>query len=211
MGENFVYRAMSVAEGTKIFHLTHVVYDAGDSLGALLAFTGLFPFVVVVGLIAICWRERELLHHFTLVGLIGCEGFNKVLKRLIREPRPSLSPKDGFGMPSAHSQFAFFLLTFVTLLLCWKWRTRSKESITQLIFLWATAFAVCIGRVYLSYHTMSQVLVGVLVGCLLGLAWYLLYCACHPLFVCIPKWRFSRWYKLTYYEELYKNGVSIHD
>jgi len=198
----------SVTEGTKIFHLTHVVYEEGDWLGAFLAFTGLFPFVVVVGLIAICWRERELLHHFSLLGLMLCEGLNKVLKRIIREPRPPLSPKGGFGMPSAHSQFAFFLLTFCTLLLLLKWRTKSFESVAQLFGLWVAAFAVCIGRVYLSYHTLSQVLVGVVVGGVLGVVWYWVYCSCNPLFLSMQKWKICQWYHLSYLEELRTQGQS---
>jgi dolichyldiphosphatase len=41
--------------------------------------------------------------------------FSKILKRVIREPRPLNSPKKGHGMPSSHSQSIYY---FATVLCC---------------------------------------------------------------------------------------------
>lgn len=49
------------------------------------------------------------------------------------------------------------------------WNLLRKASIV------VTAAAVCVSRVYLTYHTGSQVLLGVCVGLVFGIAWFSLF------------------------------------
>ena len=105
------------------FSLTYVQYNAGDFVGFLCAGLSMAPVFLIVALVTATLSRRDL-HIFTgLVGQLLNTIFNVLIKRCIRQPRPSspahdnLSTPDavGFsphGMPSNHAQFVFFLLDF---------------------------------------------------------------------------------------------------
>lgn len=40
---------------------------------------------------------------------------SKIIKKILRLPRPDASPKGGYGMPSSHAQTLFFFFTYLTL------------------------------------------------------------------------------------------------
>lgn len=46
---------------------------------------------------------------------VGNAVFGKVIKSIIRQPRPSNSPKSGYGMPSSHAQSLFFFFSATSL------------------------------------------------------------------------------------------------
>lgn len=66
------------------------------------------------------------------------------------------------------------------------------ENISKFIILstvLTAAVLVCISRVYLQYHTVSQVLVGIFVGILFATVWFALtYLVFTPLFPQIVSW-----------------------
>lgn len=157
----------------KPFSFTHVLYRSGDRLGQLLALVSLAPVFVMVGLATLALSRRDI-HVCTLaVGQLLNEGLNYVLKHTLREPRPP-HPFQGhhlhvpaWGLPSDHSQFAFFFASYVTLFV-----RGSREGGVWAAAAWLGGAVVAASRVYLGYHTPWQVAVGAAVGAVTGAAWY---------------------------------------
>ncbi|CAH8462337.1 unnamed protein product [Heterobilharzia americana] len=80
-------------------------------------------------------------------------------------------------MPSNHAQFMGFFCAYFALFLYIRLNQKSccreTKGLIFLIFLLLTV-VVCYSRVYLLYHTFSQVLVGVTVGGVSAVIWFLL-------------------------------------
>ena len=113
---------------------------------------------------------------FSVAGQLVSEGVNQVLKRMIRQPRPNpfsslteaqscmwRSDSKSGGMPSDHCQYMAFLAIY-----CFN-RFRSKSL--SIVVCFPLALLTAYSRVYLSYHTIPQVIAGLAVGSLLGLLW----------------------------------------
>ena len=87
----------------------------------------------------------------------------------------------GYGMPSSHAQFVAFFSVYLTLFLLLRHSPHPSDTHRPTTFnqriilsLWGFLFAVavCASRVYLSYHTVNQVLVGCVAGTVCALAWF---------------------------------------
>jgi len=107
---------------------------------------------------------------FYIIFAITCVLLNeRVLKRVIQEPRPSGSASKSYGMPSGHSTscYAWMVWCLVEII------AHPASSIALTIFLICLTLVVLgpvpYARVYLQDHTNRQVLVGMLVGTFLGL------------------------------------------
>ncbi len=202
----------------KVFDLTLVLYDSQQPLLTLsLGLFALSPFMVLVGLCTLLLTSRHTrtwFHVSLLSGLCVSHLMNSALKRLIKGPRPvnpwleDLASKQcfaygnvssvGYGMPSAHAQFMFFLCAFIffSRVMLRGERTgadsggdggsgvkgvhkqrRSKAllwrwiSFDPIIVLWSVL--VCVSRVFHLYHTTQQVMLGAVVGSVLGVMWSL--------------------------------------
>lgn len=80
----------------------------------------------------------------------------------------------GYGMPSSHSQFMGFFAAYAVLYIKYRivetdWSLK-KARMTLVL---ATSIAVCVSRVYLTYHTVEQVLVGASLGTAFGALWFI--------------------------------------
>ena len=104
--------------------------------------------------------------------------------------RDSTKLFEEYGMPSSHSQFMFFVSTYMTLFVAF--RLRHQGSFWR--FVWCAlclglAMTVAYGRIYLHYHTWWQVLVGSSLGAVVALAWFLfVHCLLTPHFSWIASW-----------------------
>ena len=129
-------------------------------------------------------------------GQMTCEVLNFGLKRLIKEERPQQMHGKGYGMPSSHSQFvSFFSISFTLFLLLRHqpshsppitkqvsgaaiYPTYKQSTVAERVLLSALALAgaasVCASRIYLSYHTPKQVMVGVGAGAGFAMFWFAL-------------------------------------
>ena len=136
------------------------------------------PLVLFIYSLYLLWNKSNLFYYY-ICGVFLNSILNIFLKGLIKEPRPSEDPKlfnvalkhsirfkfvngyphDVFGMPSGHSQSAFFSTIFVYLAL-----KDIKISILYLIISLLTMYQ----RVLFKSHTVLQVLAGALVGILFG-------------------------------------------
>ncbi|ORY10535.1 DOLPP1 protein [Clohesyomyces aquaticus] len=161
--------------------LTHVHYNPADRISYLCAWLALVPQGLCVVYATLIWSNREIEIMLMFAGQLSCEAVNWVLKRLIKEERPKEMHGKGYGMPSSHAQFVtFFSLTLTLFLLL---RHQPHPTLTHTPFSFAQramlslvsllcAAAVASSRVYLSYHTPKQVLVGSAAGAVYAIFWF---------------------------------------
>mmetsp|Transcript_29058 Transcript_29058/g.69208 ORF Transcript_29058/g.69208 Transcript_29058/m.69208 type:complete len:510 (-) Transcript_29058:45-1574(-) len=150
----------------------------------------------LVARICVCRGTREL----CLAVLVLSTFFlnELVLKHFLSQPRPEQSCCTSCGMPSSHSAFALSIWIFQLMDLSWRldfrhsswtWRSVSEvfkspwrhwdvftvQQFLVLCFAWSVLMLpVPASRVNLGDHSMSQVLAGGAVGCLMGMAlWFL--------------------------------------
>lgn len=87
----------------------------------------------------------------------------------------------GYGMPSSHAQFVSFFSVTLTLFLLFRHVPHPTDTHTPFTFggrfflsllALASAGTVATSRIYLSYHTPKQVMVGVAAGAAFAVAWF---------------------------------------
>lgn len=120
---------------------------------------------------------RELEACVVAFGQLMNEIFNNVIKNIIKQPRPisfgasfqNDTIRSGYGMPSAHSQFMGFCLSYNSLKIYTSWRNLSIFE--KCIFssgLALLSFCVCFSRVILHYPQLRPGDCGFSVGALNG-------------------------------------------
>ncbi|EAA08176.3 AGAP002666-PA [Anopheles gambiae str. PEST] len=188
--------------------LTLVEYPKGDFVGKLLAWISLAPLGIGAGFVALILFRRDLHTIVFFLGTLVNECLNILLKHWIQEPRPVSRAQiwTEYGMPSSHSQFMCFFATYVLLFIFIRLHHINNsnsarfERLVRLLVLaicWTAAFLVCFGRIYLLYHTLSQVLIGALVGTVMGALWFLLtHFVLTPYFPMVVLWRVSELFLL---------------
>lgn len=72
--------------------LTHVHYNPNDPVSHISAYLALVPQALVITYVALIWSTREIEILLMFAGQMGCEGLNWILKRYIKEERPSRKP-----------------------------------------------------------------------------------------------------------------------
>ncbi|XP_036042148.1 dolichyldiphosphatase 1 isoform X2 [Onychomys torridus] len=181
------------------------VHDlTGDLSGRLLAYLSLSPIFVIVGFVTLIIFKRELHTISFLGGLALNEGVNWLIKHVIQEPRPCGGPHTAvgtkYGMPSSHSQFMWFFSVYSFLFLYLRMHQTNNARFLDLLWrhvltlgLLTAAFLVSYSRVYLLYHTWSQVLYGGIAGSLMAIAWFIFTQeVLTPLFPRIAAWNRQR-------------------
>lgn len=125
--------------------------------------------------------------------------FSKILKEILAQPRPpgmchALGTCHSYGMPSTHSQFMIFCASYATFYYIYKRHTMIHEQQTmkskntrptfeqrrflsyqtrvEQSLLWIMALTVASARVSLGYHSISQVLVGGILGIICAYIWF---------------------------------------
>ncbi|KAK1129932.1 hypothetical protein K0M31_019628 [Melipona bicolor] len=183
--------------------LTLVEYPQGDLFGKFLALISLVPFVIIAGFITLILFRRDLHTISFFSGVIFNECINFILKHTICETRPMKRNVVyvEYGMPSMHAQFIWFFAMYTTLFICIRLHHANNSSISEK-FWRITVIAACIivailmtySRVYLLYHTNSQVLWGTFIGLILGAVWFAItHVVLTPIFPIIVSWRISEY------------------
>ncbi|KAI1615824.1 dolichyldiphosphatase [Exophiala viscosa] len=162
--------------------LTHVRYNPNDPLSYASAWLALVPQGLCVTYVSLIWASREIEILLMFAGQMACEALNFVLKRLIREERPTQMHGKGYGMPSSHSQFVAFFSVSLSLWLLFRHVPTTGEDYSPstyaerlLLSVLACMGAAAVGasRVYLNYHTPKQVLIGMAAGASFAVIWFL--------------------------------------
>ena len=150
-----------------------------DILSKIFNVTGQYgPVFLLIYSCYLLWDKQTLFFYYT-VGILFNTILNLIIKGIIQEPRPSEDlktfnlalkngrrfifkngiPHDIFGMPSGHSQSSLFSAIFVFLSL-------KKPKILGIYLL--LSFIIMAQRVAFNYHTVTQVIVGSIVGGFFG-------------------------------------------
>jgi len=173
-----------MSNATEVAHvaldLTHVLYDESSHLAHALALLTLSPILLCPAYLALALYTRELLFFELGAGQLLCEGFNYVLKHAIKQERPNLDLGQGYGFPSSHSQWMGYFAAFMVCHLTFRHRFATtgtwmldcmwKATVYSGVILWSALVAT--SRYYLSYHTVPQVLWGLVIGVAFGAAYY---------------------------------------
>jgi len=140
------------------------------------------PFILIFLSWYLLWNNKNLLFYYT-IGIFINSILNIILKGIFQQPRPTIDnkkvnlvklhakqnffrngiPFDIFGMPSGHAQSTFFTTVYIYLAL--------KQINLLYIFLFFSIL-ICFQRVKFDYHTISQVIVGAIVGSAFGYVVY---------------------------------------
>jgi dolichyldiphosphatase len=169
---------MTTAMDQDAFVYSFVEYPRGSIFGQCLALVSLFP-IFILSAYAVLLLSRRDLHTFTLlVGQVANEAVNHVLKYALREPRlqPSVHPQfdamSPYAFPSDHAQFTAFLAVYVLLWAPRRWLvSRIWRQLASSAGL-ASCALVSVSRVWLHYHTITQVAAGLAIGAALGTLWF---------------------------------------
>ena len=132
------------------------------------------PILLIILSWYLLWNNKNLFFYYN-IGIFTNAIINIIFKGIIQEPRPMFNnkkislinaytkdyfyqngiPFDIFGMPSGHAQASFFSTIFIYLSL--------KQTNLMYIYLPLSLFT-CYQRVKEQYHSISQVIVGSIVG-----------------------------------------------
>nr|XP_043608912.1 lipid phosphate phosphatase gamma-like [Erigeron canadensis] len=158
--------------------LTHVRYQKGDKLGHFLAWVSLIPvFITFGGFISHFIFRRELQGMFFALGLLISHIISEIIKFYVKQARPEtcilLEMCDSHGWPSSHSQYMFFFAIYFALMTYKRYGIiLRRQMLVACVTVWPLAFLTMYSRVYLGYHTISQVFAGASLGFLLGGLWF---------------------------------------
>jgi membrane-associated phospholipid phosphatase len=156
----------------KTFDFTHVEYVEDDYLSFFVAVSSLFPLIFVIMNASVLLVKRDIYWIYCFFGALGCAALNEVLKSLLREARPLGSHKEGYGMPSNHTQLTFYYLTVFIYFLFRKIEVaKTKRAWIYWLLSGALFVSNLVGysRVDAGVHSVKQVVVGGFVGVLYGL------------------------------------------
>jgi membrane-associated phospholipid phosphatase len=136
------------------------------------------PIILILLSWYLLWDHKNLFFYYT-VGIFANAVLNLILKGIIQEPRPIFDDKkvrllkthgkdsfyqngipfDIFGMPSGHAQASFFSTIFIYLVF--------KQTNILYIYIPLTLLT-CYQRVKFDYHSISQIIIGGIVGLAFG-------------------------------------------
>lgn len=186
-------------ERWKVLSLTHVEYLEGDNVGKFFAIFSLLPLAIVIIFLTTFFFRRDL-HTMTFgIGVIVNYVANVALKKYIAEPRPKLRSVqfEEYGMPSSHSQFMWFCSTYIVLFTLFRLtNTVVWKSISMFLCI-SCSILMSYSRVYLQYHTVSQVFWGGVVGAIGAIIWFLVtQLVFTPLYPIIERWQIAEYFMI---------------
>lgn len=162
------------------FDQTYVLYDPNDIISVISVQFTLLPVYIMVFYLLWFLVTREIEPVIVVAGHLCSEIVNKVLKVLLKNPRPDFHRDFGgdgslsYGMPSAHSQFIGFFAAYYICIAVFKIPNLKRwQKLTWAIILTCVGLGVAESRVYLMYHTWQQVVVGVIVGVVFGIFYFI--------------------------------------
>lgn len=188
----------------KTISLFHVEYPEGDIIGKILAWCSLLPMFIIIGFITLIIFRREI-HTMTFcAGMLVNELVNMIVKHTLAQPRlcaGHVFPNSSHGMPSDHSQFMAFFAVYSVLFIYFRllhfsqsttvWEDLIDNLWRHMLAVGVVLAAISVGfsRIYLRYHTLHQVGYGFLLGCLLGVGWFIFtQTVLTPIFPTITTW-----------------------
>ncbi|EPX75144.1 palmitoyl protein thioesterase-dolichol pyrophosphate phosphatase fusion 1 [Schizosaccharomyces octosporus yFS286] len=161
---------------TKVFMtvFSHFFYHVDDFTKSIMELFSLIPQIIGIIYLTVMVTNRELDTFMQFGGQVANEVLNYVIKIIVKHPRPSVVLHGvGYGMPSSHSQFMGY---FTAYMIAWVCKYRKEEwshisSLAKMSLYCGLSLCVCSSRYLLSYHSISQVIVGFAAGFVFGYVW----------------------------------------
>ena len=94
-------------------------------------------------------------------GIISLQVIVKILKRLIKQKRPSQKLKSDYGMPSTRAAVVSFIATYLILIV-------KYLSLETKILAGVFVVTSCYMKYHLKEHTLEQITIGGLIGIIVG-------------------------------------------
>ena len=145
-------------------YYTLVEHDKGDVIGFILSLFSLLPIFLIISYVTLILEKPQTIIVFGLLGQLLNEVLNSLIKKYLKMDRPFEKGR-GFGMPSAHAQFMGYMIGYFFLfsvIFTRKYRIYYYGLVIGGIL---TAYS----RVYLQYHSLDQVMIGLVLGIIVGL------------------------------------------
>ncbi|KAF8704507.1 hypothetical protein AX14_013928 [Amanita brunnescens Koide BX004] len=159
---------------TVALDLTHVLYDESSWFSLALALVTLSPILLMASYAALVVQTREYIFLVMWAGQFANEGFNILLKSVVKQERPD-AHGNGYGFPSSHSQYMGYFAAFLVCHMYFTHRFPSAGSVLDALWrfivysvLYSWAGAVAYSRYYLGYHNEYQILGGLAIGATFG-------------------------------------------
>jgi dolichyldiphosphatase len=160
-------------ENRKVFEFTYAEYPANEPIwGLLMVLISFVPHLIPIVVFTRYVTLKCHHHMYFFVGLVASHECAKILKKLIKQPRPIGAPLSTYGMPSDHSQFVAFTAIYLFQVLIARQGMRKSALFLSCISMIFICIGVLYSRVYLRAHTVEQVLVGAGLGLITGRLWY---------------------------------------
>ncbi|KAF9091752.1 hypothetical protein BGX27_001966 [Mortierella sp. AM989] len=121
--------------------LTHVQFSEDEIYSKIFAHITLSPLAITCGYVAVLLTTRDLTIILMLAGQFLNECTNFVLKRLVKQARPTEYLGDGYGMPSSHSQFMSYFATYMVILMYRSGVSSEAVSphvVSTIVVIWST-------------------------------------------------------------------------
>lgn len=158
----------------KAFKLTYALYREEDPLGEFMAFMTISPVLVAFGLGVAFLVTRQLPWAWSLLGALLTDVLCSVLKKVINQPRPVGSYREGPGMPSEHAAFSIFLAMHLSLWLFFQLSCSKVLKVGGFLVFTCWSLMVSASRHHLGVHSPMQILCGAFLGAVFGILWYTL-------------------------------------
>ena len=160
-------------ESKKVFEFTYAEYPAMEPFkGLFMVLVSFIPHMIPLVVISRYLTLKCNHHLFFFLGLVASHELAKILKKIIKQPRPVGAPLSSYGMPSDHSQFVAFTTMYLVHVLITRPGLRKSALFVSAVLMCTMSIAVFYSRVYLNAHTTEQVVVGAILGVVTGSLWY---------------------------------------
>jgi membrane-associated phospholipid phosphatase len=109
-----------------------------------------------------------------IIGYVINMNLNKLLKQVIRDPKPIQNNEYKYRMPSGHSQCTIYSVVFIYFILFHSsYKTLKSFKLKAIVFLFylLILFNTINCCLLYNYHTISQVIIGTIVGGIVG--WFI--------------------------------------
>jgi membrane-associated phospholipid phosphatase len=140
-------------------------------MNSILLFIGENGPIILFFISLLLLLNKYILILYYIIGFIINLLLNIVIKNIIKEPRPTNKyqknfekrikavSSDTYGMPSGHAQSIFYSLIFIH---------KSFNNIYLSLFYLLICLNTLHQRVNMGYHSISQVIVGAIIGLIVG-------------------------------------------
>ena len=115
---------------------------------------------------AVLYGTNSWVPLYYILGAVLNGVLSKGIKEMVKQPRPNQSHRDGYGMPSSHTQSFFFFFTAVAFNASRFLSMRNSVILSLSILIYSLVASYW--RVAAGIHSVSQTFVGAFVGLLFG-------------------------------------------